>query len=435
MAANPRPLEAAGSAKTAPEAPKKSKPQRLISLWPEIKALVWPRRWLLALGLVLMAINRVSGFVLPASTKFLVDDVVGKKRYEILTPIVLAVLGATLIQGLTSFSLTQLLSKAAQRLIAELRVKVQAHVGRLPIAFYDATKAGALVSRILSDVEGVRNLIGTGLVELVGGLISAAIALVVLVRLSPLMTGIAFSFVLVFMLVLKRAFTTIRPIFRERGKINAEVSGRLTESLGGVRVVKGYHAEAREEGVFQGGVKRLLDNVLKTLTATSVMSLSSTVLMGVVGALVMFIGARQIRDGSLTLGGFFTYTMFLAFLVAPMFQIVAIGTQLTEAFAGLERTREILSEKRENEDPRRTVMLGEVKGEVEFDDVSFAYEKGKEVLHEVSFRSSPGTVTALVGPSGSGKSTIIGLVAAFHSPSSGEVKVDGVDLSTVRLES
>jgi ABC-type multidrug transport system fused ATPase/permease subunit len=435
MAANPKPVEPPAGVKTAPEAPKKSKPRRLIELWPEIKALVWPRRWLLALGLVLMAINRVSGFVLPASTKFLVDDVVGKKRYELLTPIVLAVLGATLIQGITSFSLTQLLSKAAQRLIAELRVKVQAHVGRLPIAFYDSTKTGTLVSRILNDVEGVRNLIGTGLVELVGGLISAAIALVVLVRISPLMTGLAFSFVLVFMVVLKKAFGTIRPIFRERAKITSEVSGRLTESLGGVRVVKGYHAETREEGVFQGGVKRLLDNVLKTLTATSIMSLSSTVLMGVVGALVMFIGTRQIRAGTLTLGGFFTYTMFLAFLVAPMFQIVAIGTQLTEAFAGLERTREILSERRENEDPRRTVALGEVKGDVEFDDVSFAYEKGKEVLFGVSFRASPGTATALVGPSGSGKSTIIGLVAAFHVPSTGVVRVDGVDLSSVRLES
>ena len=414
---------------------KKSKPQRLVALFPEVKALIWPRRGLLALGLVLMAINRVSGLVLPASTKFLVDDVVGKKRYELLTPIVLAVLGATLIQGVTSFSLTQLLSKAAQRLIAELRVKVQAHIGRLPVSFYDATKAGALVSRILNDVEGVRNLIGTGLVELAGGLISASIALVVLIRISPLMTALAAGFVLVFMVVLKRAFGTIRPIFRERSKIYAEVSGRLTETLGGVRVVKGYHAEEREEKVFAGGVRKLLDNVLKTLTATSVMSLSSTVLMGIVGALVMFIGARQIRAGTLTLGGFFTYTMFLAFLVAPMFQIVAIGTQLTEAFAGLERTREILGERKENDDPRRTVDLPDIHGDVEFRDVAFSYEKGKEVLFDVSFRAEKGTVTALVGPSGSGKSTIIGLVAAFHGPTSGVVLVDGTDLSTLRLES
>jgi subfamily B ATP-binding cassette protein MsbA len=414
---------------------KVSKPQRLLALWPEIRALVWPRRWLLALGLLLMAINRLAGFVLPGSTKFLVDDVVGKRRYELLTPLVLAVLGATIVQGATSFALTQLLSKAAQRLIAELRVKVQTHVGRLPVAFYDATKAGTLVSRILNDGEGVRNLIGTGLVELTGGLISAAIALVVLIRISPLMTGIAFSFVAVFMVVLKKAFSTIRPIFRERSKIYSEVAGRLTESLGGVRVVKGYHAEDREEQVFQGGVKRLLDNVLKTLTATSVMSLSSTVLMGVVGALVMFIGARQIAAGTLTLGGFFTYTMFLAFLVAPMFQIVAIGTQLTEAFAGLERTREIMSEFREDADPRRVVALPDVKGDLEFEHVSFAYEKGKEVLFDVSFRAEKGTVTALVGPSGSGKSTIIGLVAAFHTPADGVVTVDGVDLSTVRLDS
>jgi subfamily B ATP-binding cassette protein MsbA len=418
-----------------PETEKKSKPQRLIALLPEIKSLIWPRRGLLALGLVLMAINRVSGLVLPASTKFLVDDVVGKKRYELLTPLVLAVLGATLVQGITSFSLTQLLSKAAQRLIAELRVRVQAHVGRLPVSFYDSTKAGTLVSRILNDVEGVRNLIGTGLVELAGGLISASIALVVLIRISPLMTALAASFVIVFMFVLKKAFGTIRPIFRERAKIYADVSGRLTETLGGVRVVKGYHAEEREEKVFAGGVRKLLDNVLKTLTATSAMSLSSTVLMGIVGALVMFIGARQIRAGTLTLGGFFTYTMFLAFLVAPMFQIVAIGTQLTEAFAGLERTREILSERKENDDPRRTVELPDIHGDVEFRKVAFSYEAGKEVLFDVSFRAEKGSVTALVGPSGSGKSTIIGLVAAFHSPTSGVVLVDGTDLSTVRLES
>ena len=402
---------------------------------PDIWALVKPRRALLAVGFVLMAINRVSGLVLPASTKFLIDDVIGKHDTGLLLPLLAAVVGATLVQGATSFALTQLLSKAAQRLIAELRRKVQAHIGRLPVAFYDANKTGTLVSRIMSDVEGVRNLIGTGLVEFAGGLLTAAIAFVVLMRISPLMTILAFSFLLGFGIVLNKAFGTIRPIFRERGKINAEVTGRLTESLGGVRVVKGYHAEEREEKVFAAGVQRLLDNVLKTLTATSVMSLSSTVLLGVVGAVVMFVGTRQILAGTLTLGGFFTYTLFLGFLVAPIFQIVAIGTQLTEALAGLERTREILREKREDADPRRTVVLPAISGDIAFEDVKFAYEEGKEVLHGVSFHAPPGTVTALVGPSGSGKSTIIGLVAAFHVPTRGVVRVDGVDLSTVRLDS
>jgi ABC-type multidrug transport system fused ATPase/permease subunit len=429
----PNPEKPAG--KIRPEKPKLPKSERLRALLPDIKALIAPRRGILALGFVLMAVNRVSGLVLPASTKFLIDDVIGKKRTDMLLPLLGAVVGATLIQGVTSFSLTQLLSKAAQRLIAELRRKVQAHIGRLPVTFYDANKTGALVSRIMSDVEGVRNLIGTGLVEFAGGLLTAAIALVVLFRISTTMTLLAFAFLVGFGVVLNRAFGTIRPIFRERGKINAEVTARLTESLGGVRVVKGYHAEEREEGVFAAGVQRLLDNVLKTLTSTSVMSLSSTVMLGIVGAVVMYVGARQILAGTLTLGGFFTYTLFMGFLVAPIFQIVAIGTQLTEALAGLERTREILAENPEDADPRRTVTLPAIVGDVRFEDVKFAYEAGKEVLHGISFQAPPGTVTALVGPSGSGKSTIIGLVAAFHVPTAGRVSVDGVDLSTVRLDS
>jgi subfamily B ATP-binding cassette protein MsbA len=416
------------------EKDKPPKVERLRALLPDIRALIEPRKGLLAGGMILMAVNRVSGLVLPASTKFLIDDVIGKRHTEMLLPLLGAVVGATIVQGVTSFSLTQLLSKAAQRLIAELRRKVQAHVGRLPVAYFDANKTGALVSRIMSDVEGVRNLIGTGLVEFVGGLLTAAIALVVLFKISATMTLLAFAFLVGFGVVLNRAFGTIRPIFRERGKINAEVTGRLAESLGGVRVVKGYHAEEREERTFAAGVQRLLDNVLKTLTSTSVMSLSSTVLLGIVGAVVMYVGARQILAGSLTLGGFFTYTVFLGFLVAPIFQIVAIGTQLTEALAGLERTREILSERPEDADPNRTVALATITGDVRFEDVTFTYEGGKEVLHGVSFQSAPGTVTALVGPSGSGKSTIIGLVAAFHVPTGGRVLVDGVDLSTVRLD-
>lgn len=401
---------------------------------PEIWQLLNPRRGLLLLGLGLMIINRVSGLVLPASTKFLVDNVIGKKQMHLLVPLVATVLAATIIQGLTSFSLTQTLSKEAQKLITELRKRVQEHVGRLSVSYYDANKTGMLVSRIMSDVEGVRNLIGTGLVDFVGGILTAMIAFVVLIRISPIMTAIAFGFLAVFGVALRKAFKVIRPIFRDRAKINAEVTGRLTESLGGVRVVKGYHAEDREHAVFSSGVERLLQNVVRTLTATSVMGLSSSVLMGVIGAIVMFIGTHQISAGKMTLGDFFLYTMFLGYLAAPLIQVVAIGTQITEAIAGLERTREVLDETPENEEPNRTIKLPEMRGEVAFEDVTFAYEQAKTVLHDISFHAQPGTVTALVGSSGSGKSTIIGLIAAFHSPNEGKVLVDGVDLSTVRLE-
>ena len=409
--------------------------ERLRAMIPDIWALVRPRRWMLLAGLVLMSINRVAGLVLPASTKYLVDDVLTKGRRELLVPLVGAVVGATAIQAITAFGLTQLLSKAAQRLIADMRKQVQAHVGRLPVAYYDVNKTGSLVSRIMSDVEGVRNLIGTGLVEFAGGLLTAVLALILMLRISVVMTLVTTLSLGAFSIVLYRAFGVLRPIFRERGRIYADVTGRLTESLGGVRVVKGYHAEAREAEVFGGGVARLLANVMKTLTSTSVMGLSSTLLLGLVGAAVMYVGARQILAGTLTLGGFFTYTMLLGFLVAPLFQVVSIGTQLTEALAGLERTREVLRERPEDQDPRRTETLGRLRGEVAFEDVRFAYEEGQPVLKGVSFRSEPGTVTALVGPSGSGKSTIIGLAAAFHVPSEGQVRVDGVDLSTVRLES
>lgn len=408
---------------------------RLKTLWPEIRALVAPRRRLLLVGFALMVVNRVSGLVLPASTKFLVDDIIGKRDYQYLTPLALAVLCATAIQGISSFSLTQLLSKSAQRLIADMRRKVQEHVGRLPVAYYDANKSGTLVSRIMNDVEGIRNLIGTGLVEFAGGLLTAALALCVLLWISPLLTVLTLLFLAVFAGALAKAFRTIRPIFKERGKITAEVTGRLTESLGGVRVVKGYHAEAREAEVFSRGVDRLLRNVLSSLTSISLMSLSATVLLGVVGSTVMWIGARKIMDGQMTLGDFVTFTMFLAFLTAPVFQIVGIGTQLSEAFAGLERTREVLGERPEDQDPRRTVALGPIEGRVEFDRVEFSYEAGKPVLKGVSFVAEPGTVTALVGPSGSGKSTIIGLIAAFHTPERGVVRVDGIDLATVRLDS
>jgi ABC-type multidrug transport system fused ATPase/permease subunit len=415
--------------------PKPPKVQRLKAVLPEVWKLMRPRRWLLALGFVLMVINRVAALVLPYSTKFLIDTVINKHHMDQLRPLVLVVLGATLVQGLTSFSLTQLLSKAAQRLIAELREQVQVHISRLPVAFYDGNKTGNLVSRIMSDVEGVRNLLGTGLVDFVGGLVTSGIALVLLFRTSPQMTLIAVGSLACFAVALNKAFATIRPIFRERGKINAEVTGRLTESLGGVRVIKGYHAEEREEKIFAAGVRRLLDNVMRTLTATSVMSLSASVLLGGVGAVTMYVGTHQIASGTLTVGGFFSYTLLLGFLVAPIMQIVAIGTQLTEALAGLERTQEIMRERPEDQDPRRTVALTDIHGTVEFDDVSFSYDGIHEVLRDISFRAEPGTVTALVGSSGSGKSTTIGLISAFYVPTKGRILVDGTDLSTVRLDS
>jgi subfamily B ATP-binding cassette protein MsbA len=415
--------------------PKSEKRKNAWKSLPDVWALMKPRRGLLALGFVLMAINRVAGLVLPVSTKYFVDNVVLHRQVQLLTPIVLGVLGATLIQGLTSFSLTQLLSKSAQKMITDLRRRVQAHIGRLPISYYDANKTGALVSRIMSDVEGVRNLVGTGLVEFVGGLMTAIIALVYLLHTSVEMTVVAFSILLVFGFGISRAFKTIRPIFRARPKITAEVTGRLTESLGGVRVVKGYHAEEREEKIFASGVQRLLDNVLKTLTATSLMSLSGAMLLGIVSVLMLEFGGHKMLAGTLTPGQWFAYNAFLAFLIAPVFQIVAIGTQITEAITGLERAREVLNEKLEDAEPGRTQTLERVNGLVEMENVSFAYDTRKEVLHNISFRSEPGTVTALVGPSGAGKSTIIGLIAAFYVPSSGRVRVDGVDLSTVKLNS
>jgi ABC-type multidrug transport system fused ATPase/permease subunit len=397
--------------------------------------MVRPRRGVLFVGLLLIVVNRVSGLVLPASTRYLVDDVIGKHHASMLLPLTLTVVGATAIQGITSFSLTQLLSVEGQKLIAELRRKVQEHIGRLPVTYYDSNKTGQLVSRIMSDVEGMRNLVGTGVIEFIGGLLTAAIALFMLLRISALMTLLSLAVVLVFGSALSKAFKTIRPIFRERGKISAEVTGRLTESLGGVRVIKGYHAEDREAKVFAQGVQRLLDNVMRSLTAMSLMSLSATVLMGIVGALVMFLGTRQIYAGTLTLGGFVTFTAFLAFLIAPVIGIVNIGTQISEALAGLERTREVLRERPEDEDPERTHEIGPIVGEVVFENVEFAYDPSRTVLHGISFEAKPGTVTAFVGPSGSGKSTTIGLIAAFHKPVAGQILVDGVDLNQVRLPS
>ncbi len=407
---------------------------KLAQAWPQAWKLIQPRRGLLALGFLLMILNRICGLALPASTKYFVDGVLYKRQQHLLLPLIGVVVGATAIQAVTSFALTQLLSKAAQRMIADLRRQVQVHIGRLSVKFYDANRTGTLVSRIMSDVEGVRNLIGTGLVDFIGGIVTAIIAFVVLLTISTSITLIIFATIFCFAMVLQKSLRVLRPIFRERGQLNAEITGRLTESLGGVRVVKGYHAEAREAGVFSAGVQRLLDNVMKTLTLTSVLSLASTGVIGLMGSLVMFLGGHQALANRITPGGYVEYTMFLAFMIAPVFQVVNVGTQITEAIAGLDRTAEILGEQQEYDDPKRVISLPSIRGDVRFDDVHFAYEPDKPVLHGISFHARPGTVTALVGSSGSGKSTIISLVCAFHVPDTGTITVDDIDLSTVQLD-
>src|SRR5262245_27174402 len=395
------------------------KPIKASHIYRDLRDLIWPRRRLFMLGLLLVFINRAAGLVLPGSTKFLIDDVVQKRREDLLIPLATAVGVAVIVQAVTSFTLTQVLSTSAQRLIADMRIRVQRHVGRLPIRYYDANKTGALVSRIMSDVEGVRNLVGTGLVELVGGIFTAIIAFGLLLKINATLTIVALSFLGVFGSILQKAFRSVRPIFRERGKINAEVTGRLTESLGGARIVKGFHAEEREAAVFESGAMRLFENVRRTLFATSVIGLASTLLMGVVSITVMIVGGRLLVRQIMSIGDFFAFTLYLGFLVAPMFQMVNIGTQITEAFAGLDRMHEVMQEAPEDVDPGRTVSLDRVRGRISFDDVSFEYEAKKPVLRGISLESIPGTVTALVGSSGSGKSTLISLVAAFAKPTTG----------------
>ncbi len=415
------------------EAPKR-KPS-LKKLWPQIKALVAPRKGLIIGGMLLMAVNRLAGLVLPLVSKPLLDKVLAPRHPQpgLLPGIIWAVLGATIVQAITSYSLTQLLSVAGQRLIADMRRDVQRHVGLLSVSYYDENRAGTLGARIMTDVEGVRNLIGTGLVQFVGGMLTAVLVFFFLLHQSVVVTLTVFAVVGAFVFVLQYGFKAIRPIFRERGKINAEVTGRLTESLGGVRVVKGYHAEEREHKVFSAGVDRLLDNVMKSLTMTSVLGSASTTVLGIVSALVMWLGGHLVLNNTWTVGAYFQYNVFLALMVAPVFQIVAVGTNLTEAFAGLDRTNELLAEVQENQDPARTVKMPPIKGNVQFENVEFAYTPEKPVLHGVDFTADPGTVTALVGSSGSGKSTIISLICAFHQPSKGSVLVDGVDLAHVDL--
>jgi subfamily B ATP-binding cassette protein MsbA len=395
--------------------------------------LVHARRGRLALGFGLLAVNRICGLVLPGTTKFLLDEVIGKGRRELLAVLVLAAGGATLVQAVTSFALSQVLGKAAQRSITEMRRRVQRHVGKLPVAFFDQTKTGALLSRVMADAEGIRNLVGTGLVEVAGGLLTAALALGILFYLSVKLTVITISVLSLFGLVLLYAFKTLRPLFRERSRINAEVSGRLSESFSGIRVVKAYRAERREALVFSKGAHRLFRNVAKTMTGFAAVSAFSTLLLGVVAVAIMWIGSNEVLAGRMTLGSFFSFTLYLGMLVGPVIQVVSIGSQITEAFAGLERIREIRDESREDDRDASLEPLPRIVGHVEFENVVFEYEEGVPVLRNVSFEARPGTSTALVGPSGAGKSTLIGLVAAFYRPTSGVVRVDGHDLSRVRL--
>ncbi|HEY3204907.1 MAG TPA: ABC transporter ATP-binding protein, partial [Thermoanaerobaculia bacterium] len=415
------------------ESKKKKKALPLSVILPDALELLRARKGRLALGFGLLVISRVAGLVLPGTSKILLDDVIGKGRRDLLLPIALAAAGATLVQAVTGFSLSQVLGKAAQRSITEMRRSVQAHVGRLQVAFFDQTKTGVLLSRVMTDAEGIRNLVGTGLVELAGGSLTALLALGILFYFSVKLTLIALGVVSFFGLVLLYAFKTLRPLFRERSKINAEVSGRLAESFSGIRVVKAYRAERREALVFTRGVHRLFRNVAKTMTSFSAVSSLSTLLLGVVGVAIMWVGAHEIQAGRMTVGSFVSFTLYLGLLVGPVIQIVSIGSQVTEAFAGLERIRELRNELAEDARDGSREPLPPLEGRVEFREVSFAYEENSPVLHGVSFLASPGTATALVGPSGGGKSTIIGLVAAFYRPGSGAILVDGHDLSKVRL--
>jgi ABC-type multidrug transport system fused ATPase/permease subunit len=395
--------------------------------------LIRARKGRLALGLALMAVNRVSGLVLPGTTKSLLDDVIRQGKVGLLNKLILVAGIATLLQAVTSFALAQVLGKAAQRSITEMRRTIQRHVGRLPVSFYDQTKTGVLLSRVMNDAEGLRNLVGTGLVEVVGGLVTAVLALGILFYLNVKLTLIALGVLSLFGFVMQYAFRTLRPLFRERSKINAELSGRLTESFSGVRVVKAYGAERREAMVFSKAAHRLFRNVAATMTGFSAISGISTLLLGGISVSLMAIGAHEILAGRMTIGSFFAFTLYIGMLVGPVVQIVNIGSQITEAFAGLERIREIRNEVPEDAAEASRQPLGRIVGEVEFRDVYFEYQAGVPVLQGVSFLSRPGSSTALVGSSGSGKSTLIGLVAAFHQPTKGEILIDGKVLSELRL--
>ncbi|WP_298363456.1 ABC transporter ATP-binding protein [uncultured Lutibacter sp.] len=406
-----------------------------VSFWWAFKEFIWPRKKIIFIGLVLIMAKSLSSLVLPYASKNLIDDVIPSKDTNSLITLLIIVCSAIIIQAVTSFSLTRLLSVEAQHLISLLRAKVQRKLLTLPISFFDNNKSGALVSRVMTDVEGVRNLVGTGLVQLVGGTITAIISLVILIKINALMTLFVLVPVAIFAIIALKAFGYIRPIFRARGKINAEVTGRLTETLNGVRVIKGFNAEELENKTFEKGVEKLFLNVKKSLTATALMTSSSTFLLGLASAGIMGIGGYFIMKNTMTYGEFVSFTLFLGFMIAPIVQMSNIGSQLTEAMAGLDRTQELMNMTEEDNPEVRTVKLNEITGEIRFENVTFSYEKGKEVLHNISFIAPKGSVTALVGSSGSGKSTIAGLAASFLNPSEGKVFVDGIDLGTINLSS
>ena len=416
------------------DASKKNKKSK-VSIGKAFKTIIWPKRNLVFIGLILIILSRLSSLVLPWKSKALLDDVIPNKDYDQLYQLLLVVGIAILVQAITSFLLTRILSVQAQYLISELRAQVQKKVLSLPISFFDNTKSGALVSRIMSDVEGVRNLIGTGLVQLVGGTITAVISIALLIGISPSMTLFVLIPVAIFGLVALKAFKYIRPIFRNRGVINADVKGRLTETLAGVRVIKAFNAEQQENEVFEKGVDLLFQNVKKSLTATAIMTSSSTFLLGIASTGIMGIGGYKIMTGELTVGDFLSFTLLLGFMIAPIVQMSNIGSQLTEALAGLDRTEELMNMEAEEDDENRTIQLENVSGNIRFDDVSFSYEEGKEVLNNISFDVPRGTVTALVGSSGSGKSTIAGLSATFLNPKSGLITIDNQDVSKIKLSS
>jgi subfamily B ATP-binding cassette protein MsbA len=409
--------------------------ESLTSVGLAFRKIVWPRRKMLALGLLLVVINRAAGLVLPAAPKYLLDSVLPNQRLDLLYPLLGVVALAVLIQSATSFSLVRLLSVEAQMMIAELRSQVQKHIINLPIRFFDNTKSGTLVSRIMTDVEGIRNLVGTGFTQLIGGVLTSIGALIILLNISWQLTIFSLAPMVLFVIVSLRAFGYIRPIFRERGKIQAEVTGRLTESMGGIRVIKGFHAEASETRIFRVGVLRLFDNVKSSLTATALVTSSGSFLAGLTTVGLMAMGGPMIVEGTLTDGDLISFIFYLAALIFPLVQMSNIGSQLTEAFAGLDRTEEILRTAPETDDPNRTIELGEIGGDFHFEDVRFAYQEGKEVLHGVTFDAPAGSVTALVGSSGSGKTTIASLAASFLTPDEGQITLDGKDLSQVTLDS
>ncbi len=401
--------------------------------WREFRELLWVHRRRLAIGLTLMMISRLAGIVLPALSKYVIDDVIGKGRHELLWPIALAAGAATIVQAITSFGLSQILGVAAQRAITDMRKRVQAKVMRLPVRYFDSTQSGVLLSRIMSDAEGIRNLVGTGLVQLVGGVVTAIISLIVLLYLNWRMTLVTAVVLGMFGGGMAYAFKRLRPLFRERGKIQAEVTGRLTEALGGIRIVKSYTAEKREEIVFTHGAHRLFRNIAQSMTGVSATTSGSTVIIGVVGVVMIWMGGNDIVAGRMTLGDFVMYIFFIGLLAAPMISIASIGTQITEAFAGLDRIREILSMQTEDEADEGKPTLGDIQGDIRFDDVWFEYNPGVPVLKAVTFHAAPGTTTALVGSSGSGKSTLISLVMAFNRPLKGRILVDGKDLNDIPL--